>query len=504
MMFHCQPACLGQVASSKTAIPPDKVGFYSYDFHMINDKFEREHEPLDGANVKYIPSRVDDKYGFVDKKTGEWVIKPEYKQVYAVYADGAIVAKDSHYGVIAYDNKYMVPPYFTNLVKEGNIYHGMYYAQDQTLPQTYSSYTMNFYISEKGKVLFSARAHQQQSFTGTDSLAWFRYADTFSVFGRSGVMHKKIGFDKAKRFLGTFNNCLVYSEEGNRNTGINWYDLKGKLRYHLPVKDSRAHAVYHISDTMYALIDDEGITFVNNKGWPYPFSVSNGMVFSGMGNMYEGVLTGSDMILVEDETTKLFGYVSGKGALKIPCRSKRAGAFVHGEAPFLDAATQRVGFINTSGAVVVPPVFDADNLNPLAFGGQPFTFSEGLCLVALGPRMNQESEINTSYYYGYADRKGKVVLALPDSIIFAGNFADGLAPVVSKGGALGFINKKGKTVIPLNYSLAVQGAYPFPEIVVPRFINGYAYIKSFRGYIDSAGKEYFSGKRMMDHYDFSH
>jgi hypothetical protein len=75
---------------------------------------------------------------------------------------------------------------------------------------------------------------------------------------------------------------------------------------------------------------------------------------------------------------------------------------------------------------------------------------------------------------------------------------------VNKDAKLGFVNKQGKWVVPPIYEIALAGAYPMPYLVVPQFIGGYAYIKAFKGYVDRNGVPYFSGKRMQDHYDFSH
>ena len=86
----------------------------------------------------------------------------------------------------------------------------------------------------------------------------------------------------------------------------------------------------------------------------------------------------------------------------------------------------------------------------------------------------------------------------------AGNFSEGLAPVIGRSRGLGFIDKTGKLVIPCTYEAAVGGAYPFPYVILPEFKGGFAYIKAFKGYIDNKGREYFSGKRVEDHYDFSH
>ena len=111
--------------------------------------------------------------------------------------------------------------------------------------------------------------------------------------------------------------------------------------------------------------------------------------------------------------------------------------------------------------------------------------------------------IDSAYYY-YFNQSGKRKIILSPTMTFAGNFSEGLAPVTDAVGALGFINTQGKWSIKPEYELVVAGAYLDVYMVIPMFIGGYAYIKSFKGYIDKNGKKFFSGKRMQDHYDFSH
>jgi len=176
---------------------------------------------------------------------------------------------------------------------------------------------------------------------------------------------------------------------------------------------------------------------------------------------------------------------------------------VNGEAAVLDPQTNKIGFIDKTGKMVVPPVLDEANADRTPFGGQPLCYNNGLCPVILGHRMIQNNH-SPQYYYAYADRQGKMKLVMPDSIIFTGPFSEGLAPVVSSGGKLGFIDTTGAVAIPFRYELAVAGGYPFPEIVIPKFDHGFAYLKAFKGYIDSAGNEYFSGRQEKDHYNFSH
>ncbi len=495
-------------AAQRKELSAEMQQYYNCSSNIIIKDFNRQHIPLNGADVPCIPSRKDALYGFVDKKTGNWVVKPQYEQVFAVYPEGAIVGDRDRYGLLNYQDTFIIAPYFSNLIKEGDIYHGMFYAVDTGIhPEHYRSFVANYYITAKGRLLFAARAHEQHSFAPGDTMAWFRYADTFSVYGKSGALLQKIHYDKKKLFAGIFNNCFVYREDEPDFIGFRWYDGKGKMLYKIPVADRSVRYVYRLNSNMYALISEEGIRFTDTNRIYYPLAVDNGMVFPGYAQMYDGLLnewiSEDGLIPVTNMQTEQMGLLSGDGTLTVPCKYKYIGPFVNGRAAFMTNSTLKIGFLNRKGEVVMPPVLGEENANRLTFMNLPLYYSEGLCPISIGKRMIRENDLNTDYF-GYADSTGKTVLIMPDSIVFAGNFSSGLAPVISKSRALGFINKKGETVIPFKYEAAVTGGYPFPEIVMPQFINGYAYLKAFKGYIDSTGKEYFSGKRMQDHYDFSH
>ncbi len=409
---------------------------------------------------------------------------------------------------MGYNDNFLIPPVFSNLYKEAGIYHGLSDAIDTAIhPEHYSSFVANYYFTEKGKYLFSAKAHDQHSFSGGDTMAWFRYADTFQVYGRSGALLKKIHYDKKKLFMGTFNNSFVFWEDGKDFYGYKWYDRKGKLKYKLAIMGSSYRYVYRLNNNMYALIGEEGVRFVDTNKIYYPFSIDDGMVFPGYAQMYDGMLNewleNDGLLPVRDFRSGLDGFISGKGIMEIPFKYKKIGPFIKGRAPFVDTVLHKIGFLDKKGKMAIPPVLDEEHFDRRPFMDEPLYFSEGLCPITLGRRMMSNNH-GPEHYYGYTDTTGKVVLVMPDSIVYAGNFSCGLAPVISIGKSLGFINKSGALVIPFKYEVAMAGAYPFPRIVIPEFINGFAYLKAFKGYIDTAGYEYFSGKRMQDHYDFSH
>ncbi|WP_201624539.1 WG repeat-containing protein [Psychrobacter immobilis] len=98
--------------------------------------------------------------------------------------------------------------------------------------------------------------------------------------------------------------------------------------------------------------------------------------------------------------------------------------------------TNRVGYIDKEGQLIIPFEFDAIVAGE---GGESLEFndfSEGLAAVSKNDK------------YGFIDTKGKVIIE--PNYEWASSFSDGLA-IVSAEGLYGAIDKQGKTVIPFEY-----------------------------------------------------
>jgi hypothetical protein len=486
---------------------------YSADYHTIENKLYREHIPLDGDSVNYIPFRKDKLYGFVDKKTKKLVMEPKFTQVFACYKEGAIVESDGDgYGLVDYTGKFLTPNFFPNFFKEGNLYRGIFMTSDTSMQEMYSSYLVNFYFDEQGKYLFQAKAHQFGTFTGNDSLAWFRFGERYEIYNRKGKLVKTFPWQKDVRFCGIFDNILV--EEIKHGDSPGHYvgkDIKGNKKFDVPY-DYNAEEVYRLSDDVFVFIYESSFTLTDAKGKDYPYGMSNEWPASSYANTFP-YMREMELIPVRNEETHKMGYINKSGKLVIPCKYDYAGYFENGEAPFLDPVTHLIGFMNAREEVTVKPFITMETARQIAMESQELHFSENLCRITVqiphkhadGEEYLETDEDNHEILnIAYTDRKGEMKLVLPDSIKLGGDFADGLAPVVGKDGGLGFIDTSGKIVIPMKYEIAVAGAYPVPFLVIPKFKNGYVYLKSFKGYLDKSGYEYFSGKQEKDHYDFSH
>lgn len=160
-----------------------------------------------------------------------------------------------------------------------------------------------------------------------------------------------------------------------------------------------------------------------------------------------------------------------------------------------------VGFIDPSGAVVIPPRLDSarDFSEGLAYVEvdeeefKGFIDREGKQVIKLsGRRANdfhdglaaaEDSEPNK---WGYVSRTG--TWAISPKFAFADDFAEGLAGVVLDG-KYGFINRKGEIVIPPRFDLQLAARHPQAMISSGRFKEGLACVRlnGFYGYINKSG-----------------
>jgi hypothetical protein len=251
--------------------------------------------------------------------------------------------------------------------------------------------------------------------------------------------------------------------------------------------------------------------------------------FTSGGNFFEG--------LAAVTLGKKSGYIDATGAWVIELKPGWSpGHFAEGLAPVevkTGEGPGKVGYINRTGAVVIPPRFEphpwlgvfesgfADGLAKIIHQGKEgyidksgkqvipaqFTdaspFSQGLAAVAInrkygfidkagnyavplrydavGSFAEGLAAVKVGEKWGYIDKTGKVII--PPRFDGAKPFAEGLAGVrvgfVGRGGKYGFINKQGEWVIQPQF----DNVGPFSE--------GLAYV-NFRsrgiGYIDRSGK----------------
>jgi WG containing repeat/Caspase domain len=154
---------------------------------------------------------------------------------------------------------------------------------------------------------------------------------------------------------------------------------------------------------------------------------------------YEYALTSTEGLLGVMLNDK-YGFIDKTGRVVIPFEYDQIYAFSNG----LAAVNMSEGYsephcqyMNTSGNVIID-LFDSYN--------HCTNFSEGLAAVGRLVGYNKDDEL--VFKWGFIDNKGKAITGIVYDEYR--NFSEGLAAVV-KNKKLGFIDKNGREVIPLNY-----------------------------------------------------
>ncbi len=494
--------------------PIDLSVYYDKDYDVLVSKIEREHIQLDPTVVKMIPFRDGPLYGFVKNgKKEKWLIQPRFEQVFAVYNEGAIVKDTSRhyrYGLVDKKGKYLIPPVFPNLFKENGVYHGIISVSSDTSLHRLGDHTghyAHYYFNEKGKLLFYESAHDFESFFYED-YAWFRFGKIYYIYNKKGELVKEFKVNRNKHFNGVADNKLIFNEF---DSCIVAYNIDGSVDFSLSLNTHRK--TYQLDKNLFGILSgDADYYFCDSLGQSKGYSNTSNMI--GMLSSDEGFFKQEQFVVRHNRLAG--GVIDRSGKPITSFKYGYIGPLINGYRYCIDTLWRPI-FIDSNGTELefddyfIPTVLD--NYKDYALS-QDYGFYDGLAVVLKHDdwsdslsKINEETFVkrwHESEKYRYYNTNGEIVLVLSDSILDAGNFSDGLAPVLTANKKLGFIDKTGQWVIQPKYELSLAGAYPMPYIVVPYFQNGFAYIKSFKGYIDKEGNEYFSGKRMQDHYNFSH
>lgn len=224
---------------------------------------------------------------------------------------------------------------------------------------------------------------------------------------------------------------------------------------------------------------------IDGRYWKYGYIDTTGKVAIPL--EYSSARDFSDGLALVARDRENYGYIDKNGAVVVPFGEyDETEDFSEGLArvtKYGEDGSKKCGFIDTTGAVAIPLEYDI-----------AFSFSEGLAVV--GKRDADGYEWTWSFidktgttvitlpqgYFvysydlgaivgidgfsdglalvgienvgcGYIDTTGAVVFTLPREYKRVGNFSDGLA-LVEKDGKLGFIDKTGTVVVPLEYDRA--------------------------------------------------
>jgi hypothetical protein len=496
----------------------DLKRFYTLDYETGLKKpivYAEEVLLLDGTIVDMIPFRVENLWGFVDKSDpNKQLIEPSFVHVHAVYKEGAVVSKnfpdfdvrtpEGTYGLINREGKYLIPPNYQNIYKEGNIYHAVSFLKKaKTLdgvelpldegygfPDNYKppACVLNDYYNEKGELLFSEKAIDFTSFQKQEDYAWFRFGNQISIRNRSGELVKQFPMDEVN-FDGIHNNLLIYLTEESNEYYSTAYTIEGEEKWrinqpmHFKLSDHLyARASVRASGSSVTFIDSkdhkeyEGFFFESDFSIPEDYWKRSHFRVSPLGDEADG-LPHSAMGVINREGDLTFGY-----------RGKRLPPFVNGWM-YLDTEDRNSLFINENGDSlllkdIVLPLYRGIYRGYYAFG--QMGFYEDWCIG-----MNWQPDSKPNFYY--FDKEGNKLLELPSDLTFAGHFSDGLAPVI-KNEKVGFINKEGAWVVEPIYPMSVIKQEAMRSLTFPEFKGGYAYLAG-KGYIDKNGKEFFVEKK---------
>ena len=182
-------------------------------------------------------------------------------------------------------------------------------------------------------------------------------------------------------------------------------------------------------------------------------------------NYAEDFSEGLAIFRIGDDETGSFGYIDTTGKIVIKPRFKGAVSFSEGVAIADDGKGK--GVIDKSGKYIFRLKLKT---------GEAEGFSEGLAATSLGWKDNYGD------YYGFIDKKGKVII--PGKYHRARNFSEGLAAVEEYGkgqkrwGKSGYIDKKDQWAIAPQYF----NAGDFKEGLAPVYPE-----KHKCGYIDKKG-----------------
>ena len=208
--------------------------------------------------------------------------------------------------------------------------------------------------------------------------------------------------------------------------------------------------------------------------------IASGLKFDGIMNFSEGLAA----VQIGDWGTGKWGFINKTGEIVIPTVYDWVGGFNDGLAVVRigDWGSGKSGCMDTSGNIIIPLIYDS-----VGWGSR--SFSEGLARVSVDGK------------WGFIDREGNTVI--PFIYDFAEDFVEGLAAVniggdtSGNGGKWGFIDTAGNVVVPIEY----YGLYQMPTNDGSGrrvgFYNGIAAVNLGEswGFINKAGEIIYSNIR---------
>jgi len=165
-----------------------------------------------------------------------------------------------------------------------------------------------------------------------------------------------------------------------------------------------------------------------------------------------------ELAKVKDKQTNKYGFINLKGQLVIPCIFRDADDFSEGLcAVYNDIGYNAfLGFINKNGKVVIPVEFEANDKWDNKYMKRLHMFKDGY--------INVKKNINGRIYETLIEINGKPLPGFGWVYEKVSPFKEGFAKY-KLNGKYGFLNKKGQVVVPAKYEYATD------------FHNGYASVQ---------------------------
>lgn len=476
-------------------------------------------------------------YGLINQK-GEWIIHPDFKNLlkiddmyFGIRTSTTKSLSDFYDSSIDFEEKSDTLISFLNQIKP--------LRRDKDLGWEHRGIYWVEFFDKQGNQKVREFCHDFSQFSSVDTLAWFRYGKTITVRGKSGKIHTTIKDSETKQFIGINNNTIIYAVpntteqqkeitydfEGFTITNEKKYTLKSPYRYIKQIKN-----ITQLNDTLFGLVlSDQNYKFISIDGEIMPYGLSSGV--AGIYQSNTNFFNQNEFIVRHEESNKV-GVINRSGQLLIPFTFDHIEGFSEGLSYAIKDNTPC--FINPKGEMILQDKEDNQLIRSIPVEKiqmqlqKPVSFQDGLCLskahnyyiteeyetpkegYVSHKTVNPKTGDSIYVYYGeipqifiYFNEDQDIKIKLTPDIEIAGNFKDGLAPIMIDK-LFGFIDKTGKIVIQPEYEASASGGYLNINIHIPYFNGDFAYIKSWKGYIDRNGKKYYEGKRMEDKYNFSH
>ena len=503
-----------------------------YDRYAMND-----HRMILDSNVSMIPFYQDGLFGLVEKfNPNQWIIQPQFNHIETVYPEGAVVETENGFGLMNDKEEWMILPYQDQIYKRHHIFQACaeYSSSEDDfhIPSEYRNCMHNTFYTATGEVIFKQKAHAQNCFTESDTLAWFRFGTDYTIRGLSGEVYQTFKVNKYTTFLGISNNILVFSTNQDRVTLYSGYDCHNNLMFEFK-SERTLDMVYQLSDKLYGATIFGGYTYDNYLFLNQYGQIKDYYTYGQQSNKRTYLIKYSGRqykLSKRINTTDFFN----REYFFVNYKDKSEGVIDrNGDTPFGPGYDRLIGnpnhmiyfeentesgFIDINGDTLIPKTYPSlkkpliralllntnlakDSLGILTkdyflsetkLGNLDSLLIEVLTTVDQTKlykyNLKQSCIINTSL---------DIVECLSHDIAFVGLFSEGLAPAVNHKGLLGVIDQHGNWTIDPFLKFDIKNPSVLNYIGLMKnnlqsicFKNGLAFLGEDYGYLDIKGNYY--------------